>query len=388
MHPKRTMKMKNENRYEINFLNENAVGAFAERVDKVTSKWGYSKRDGVGVVSVYGGLYTSDYDLLTAELEILENDEKIESVVIHINSPGGSTAGLFDCCDYIKGMTKKTTAYISGMACSAAYAIATSCNKVYAQQDSETGCCGCFAHVLETTEEAYKRMGFFSRIFRSKNAPKKNLSVSMEEVAEEIQANVDALGDKYLAYVAGNRGVDVAVAEETFGQGAVVSASYALANGMIDGICTIEEAMMADETETTSSSLPEEGEGEDTMDVFAMNAEEQATLFAQLCEANPSLLSERVEEARRAESARVADLNALRNGTEAVDALVDAAVTEGKSASDIALDVIKAMKENPAPTHDETRASALDSLVEATETVAIPVAKSEDQLIEEMVSRL
>lgn len=373
--------MKNEKYFEKTYLNENAAGAFNERIEKVVSTWGgLPVKNGKATISVYGCLGPMDYDLLTAQLEILKNDEEVKSVTLHINSPGGAVSGLFDCCDYIKSFGKPINAYISGMACSAAYAIATSCDKVYAQQDSETGCCGCYAHPIEPD---YEKMGLLHRVFRSKNAPRKNVScITNEDEAKAFQEEVDAHGDKYLAYVAANRGIDVETAEKTFGQGASVSAEYALENGMIDGICSIEDMG------TTSSSLTEEGEGED-MDITQMSAEEQATLFAQLCEANPSLLNARVEEARRLEAERVNALNDLRNGTEAVNAIVDAAVAEGRSASDIALDVVKAMKDNPAPTaREEARDKALEDLVASTETIAIPVAKSEDQLIEEMVSRL
>ena len=381
-----TTTMNKQNRYEATFLNENAIGSFNERINKLVSEFIGVVIDDAGkaTMSIYGPLLPIDYDFITTNLESLKNDDEVKSIVLHINSPGGAVAGLFDCCDYIKSIGKPIKAYISGMACSAAYAIASSCDKVYSQQDAETGCCGCYAHVLETADSTYEKMGFLSRVFRSKNAPRKNVScITNEEEAKAFQAEVDAHGEKYLAYVAANRGVDIETAEQTFGQGASVTAEYALANNMIDGICSIEEM------ETTSSSLHEEGEGEDTdMDITAMSAEEQATLFAQLCEANPSLLNERVEAAKKVEGERLAGLEALRNGTDAVNVIVDAAVTEGKNASDIAIDVIKAMQENPVQTHEETRTAKLDSLVEDTVVIAAPVAKSEDQLIDEMVSRM
>lgn len=366
--------------YEKTFLNENAIGAYSERKNKLVAEFlGCTKGDdGVATVSVYGGLYPIDYDWLTSCLEGLKADDAVEKVVMHINSPGGAVAGLFDCCDYIKSFGKPITAYISGMACSAAYAIATACDKVYSQQDAETGCCGCYAHLVETSDDALKAWGFLTRVFRSKNAPRKNLSiVTNEEEAKAFQAEVDALGDKYLAYVAANRGVDVETAEKTFGQGASVTAEHAVEAGMIDGVCSIEQipgASVTDE-ETTSSSLNEEGEGED-MDINSMSAEEQAALFAQLCEANPSLLEERVEEARRAEDERVSALDALRNGSEAVDAVVDAAVADGRCAADIALDVVKVMKDNPAPVSGEARTSAVKALADDTVDVGVPMSSS------------
>ncbi len=365
--------------YEKTYLNENAIGAFDERFDKVVSNWGgiAMNSNGNATVAIYGGLYPMDYDYLTAQLEFLKNNEDVKSVTLHINSPGGAVAGLFDCCDYIKSFGKPINAYISGMACSAAYAIATSCERVYAQQDSETGCCGCYAHPIEPN---YEKMGFLHRVFRSKNAPRKNVScITNEDEAKAFQESVDELGDKYLAYVASNRGIDVETAEKTFGQGASVSATYALENGMIDGICSIEEF-----TDIATDSSLDEGEGED-MDIRSMSAEEQQKLFCELCEANPSLLEERVEASKRAETERITNLNALRNGSAAVDALVDAAIADGRDMNAIALDVIKTMNAEAPKVKEEARKSALEAMAEGGQEVVVPKeAISDEELINAM----
>lgn len=382
------------NTYEMNYINENAIGSYDERRMKSFTSWyGATLTEGIGAVSVYGGLgdswFGNSYDDITMGLEAMRKNKDCKAIVLFINSPGGQVTGLFDCCDYIKAVNaeKPVYAYVSGMACSAAYAIASSCSKVYLQKDAETGCCGCFANVVEMSEEGYKKEGFLHKVFRSKNAPKKNLSlITDEETSEAFQKSVDENGDRYLAYVADNRGIAVEKAEETFGKGAVVSADYALANGMIDGIISVEELMDEINNGTTSSSLAE-SEGED-MDITKMSAEEQATLFAQLCEANPSLVAERVEAAKKAENERVSALNELRNGSEAINAIVDAAVADGRSAEAIALDVIKAMKTEAPKANEEARKATLDAYAEGTEVVATPVAKSEDQLIEELVDRM
>ena len=123
------------------------------------------------------------------------------------------------------------------------------------------------------------------------------------------------------------------------------------------------------------------------MDITAMSAEEQATLFAQLCEANPSLIEERVEAARNAENARVTALNGLRNGSEAINAIVDAAVADGRTAEAIALEVIGAMNAEAARSNEQAREKALEALAQNTETVAVPSAKSEDEIMDEFFGK-
>lgn len=379
-----------EPKREILCLNESAVASFSERGAKLMSEWVGATlgSDGIGRVSIYGGLGNgyfeafSTYEEIAANIETLRNDDKCKSIALFINSPGGAAIGLSDLCSYISGCEKPIHAYVTGMACSAAYAIATACDSIWMQEDAETGCCGCYAHVLEAKDEAYEKAGFISRIFRSKNAPKKNLSINEEGVAEDYQSKVDELGDKYLSMVMQNRGIEDG---KVFGEGAVVSASYALEVGMVDGICTVED-FIAHVTETTSSSQSE-SEGED-MDINQMSAEQQKEIFDMLCKANPSLVSERVEAAKKAESERVSALNALRGESDVVNAIVDAAVADGRTAESIAFDVINAMKEEVKVTNEKARKAALGAFAESTTDVPTPAVKSEDQLIEEMVSRM
>lgn len=396
MHRKKRKKMEkmNEER-KIYFLDKASVGNFSAREKKLVSEVlssCFDRMNNVGYIDIYGGLGNGFWDSsisyteISAKLEAFMQDEDIQSVVLLINSPGGMAEGLLDCCNYIRecATKKPINAYITGMACSAAYAIAVSCNKVYGIADGTTGCCGCYAEALEIKEETYEKMGFLHRIFRSANAPKKNLSVITDkEASEEYQAFITATGDQYLEYVASCRGIDKETAEKTFGRGAVVTNEYAVESGMIDGICSIERFI-----ELTCSVPTDESEGED-MDITTMSAEEQKEVFDALCSANPSLLNERMDAVRQAEKDRVEGLNALRDGSGEVDAIVDAAVKDGRTAEAIGLDVIKAMKANAGKAKEEAKAALLESLAEDTTTVATPSAeKSETEVIDDLASRI
>lgn len=352
---------------EISLVNENAVSTFsAERLKSLVdrySMWGCSAiANGVGVIPVYGAIghgfwdwCGTDYQSIQGLAEELEENESVNSIVFLINSPGGASSGCFTCVDYLKTLKKPTTAFITGMACSAAYAIATACDKIVIEKDAETGCCGCYASAYEETEEHMKEEGFLVKVFRSAISPKKNLSVvSNKEAQEEFQAKIDKCGEDYLKMVAENRGVDYDKAKESFGLGAVVDAEYAVANGMVDSIGTWDELI-------ESSQMAEESEGDD-MDYGSMTEQEQLEAFTALTAANPGLLSE----TRGAERARVNSLLALKNGNAENDNLVNEAMEDGRQASDIALDLLSIA--------NKQRQKGLEARVAETTIVDVPSA--------------
>ena len=400
--------MKNsESRQEILFANKNTLENYNAHTLKIISELHYgalASFKGIGIITAYGGLGNSIYDWAITSYERLRssiqdaiNNAEINGVILAINSPGGMASGLFETCDMIKNLSevKPVYAYIDGEACSAAFALASACDRIYISAESITGCCGCYADVIEIDENRYKDFGLMHRIFRSKNAPKKNLSViTNEEAQKAYQAMIDEHGDHYLKMVALNRGVDPKEAETLFGQGAVVSAEYAMNAHMVDEIAGLNKCVsdlfdvcegngQDEPINNPEGSLPtEESEGEAmTLENFnKMSDEEQKTFVSSLQSSNPSLFAERDAETRKAERNRLTELNGLRNGSAAVDALVNAAVEDGRNAKDIALDVIEAMKgDKPSDSaNEEARNNVLNVMADADEHANVPSASDED----------
>lgn len=323
--------------------------------------------EGIGLISLYGaigtGFWSSDitYTQIEAMIESLINDEKIKSIIIKFNSPGGAVAGLFECCDYIKNASKikPIMGYIEGECCSASYALASSCSFIGASDGSITGCCGAYAHVIEESDEVYKKEGLLHRIFRSKNAPKKNLSiVNDEETAEAFQKQVDECGDKYLALVMENRGLTDPI---VFGEGREMLTSEALNRGLIDKICAIEDVV------NLSPSMDEEID----MDLSKLSEEEKRELLDELLKEFPDVLKEKEDEGKTEERERIDGLNSLRNGISAVDDLINSAIKNGKTANEIIGSCYSLTNE-----HKKT---SLDSLVSATTEVNTPSAVVTDK---------
>ena len=362
------------------------------RSTQMYTDWGMSVLDnGTAVVPVMGVLGDwMPYSYITGMIEKALKRDDINEIVLLIDSPGGAVAGLFDSCRFIEKASKKKkcTAYVTGMACSAAYAIATACDEIYMMEDAEVGSCGCYAHAVEYSDAYFEKEGFLHRVFRSKCSPKKNCSVITDEAeAEAFQEEIDALGDKYLKYVAKRRKCSYSDALENFGKGGVLMGEKAIAAGMVDGIKTLEELGIeeADESSTKTrktavkdgteikaieNNSPQNGGEGDDMDINAMSEEQRRETFEALCSLQPDLTDSIVKSAKDEEKKRILALGELRNGSAEVDAIVDSAVEDGRSAEAIAVDIVKAMKSAKDEVKDRRKAE-LDSLAEDTDEAGV-----------------
>jgi len=80
------------------------------------------------------------YNQLAATLKNLESN--INSVVLHIESPGGYTDGLFFAIDAIRNFSKPIYTYSSSTLCSAAYILASATDKIVISEGCEAGSIG------------------------------------------------------------------------------------------------------------------------------------------------------------------------------------------------------------------------------------------------------
>lgn len=386
------MKAMNDNRVLRKMFLSEEFSMDTPRSTQMYTDWGMSVLDnGTAVVPVMGVLGDwMPYSYITGMIEKALKRDDINEIVLLIDSPGGAVAGLFDSCRFIEKASKKKkcTAYVTGMACSAAYAIATACDEIYMMEDAEVGSCGCYAHAVEYSDAYFEKEGFLHRIFRSKCSPKKNCSVITDEVeAEVFQEEIDALGEKYLRYVAKRRKCAYSDALENFGKGGVLMGEKAIAAGMVDGIKTLEELGIEEadtgstktnkvatedgtEINATENNSPLDGGEGDDMDINAMSEEQRRETFEALCSLQPDLTDSIVKSAKDEERKRILALGELRNGSAEVDAIVDSAVEDGRGAEAVAIDIVKAMKSAKDEVKDRRNAE-LDLLAEDTDEAGV-----------------
>lgn len=84
-------------------------------------------------------------DSLAAQLTAAETNPAISKIIFNFDSPGGYIAGINEFSNQISAATKPTTAYISGMAASAAYWLAAACNEIITDATAVLGSIGVVA---------------------------------------------------------------------------------------------------------------------------------------------------------------------------------------------------------------------------------------------------
>ena len=338
--------MKNSER--ILALREGFCASWDEYMRLIAEDWNISidSEKKLGIIAVKNAMGASvygagSYTKLRGYIELCLNNSDIEQIVLEINSPGGDVNGLFEACEYISRAkeVKPIHAHVTGLCCSAAYAIAGACTDISATETSDIGSVGIYSEA-QNWEKFDEKQGLLTKIFRSKNAKNKNLSAFTAEGEKDRQEKMDFYEDCFYTVLSEGRGIERDKCVETFGQGASFLAREALERNMIDSIASYGELING-----LTSSDEEEDEGED-MDITKMTAEEKSEVFMALVADNPSLLAEAEEKARTQERERVTNLMAQKS--EANADIIDKAISSGQGLKDIALELYEAEKKKAA----------------------------------------
>lgn len=184
---------------------EAAARAFASSGSRV-------RREGdVGHVSIKGVLlrgrvdaWLSRYFGLSGLDDIADDiaealaDDGVKSIVLEVDSPGGSAAGLAALADRIQDArrAKRVDAAVSGMAASAGYFLAAQAERIVSEADAIIGSIGTYARVIDASE-AFAREGLKVHVIRS--GPHKGMGTWGAPVTADQLAMHQAVIDDYAA---------------------------------------------------------------------------------------------------------------------------------------------------------------------------------------------
>jgi protease-4 len=180
------------------------------------------------------GLIRSNNDRIEA-LERLEKS-RAAAVVVHINSPGGTTAGseqLYDALVRLKAK-KPMVVVVEGLAASGGYITAIAADHIVAQQSSLVGSIGVLFQYPNFTE-LLKTVGV--KVEEVKSSPLKAAPNGFEPTSPEARAALDALVKDSYAWFRGlvksRRGMDDTLLEKV-ADGRVFTGRQALDLKMVD----------------------------------------------------------------------------------------------------------------------------------------------------------
>ena len=211
---------------------------------------GYDLAQGVAVIHIAGTLVQKNgtlrpysgmtgYDGIRANLSLALNDPHVRAVVLDIDSPGGEVAGCFDLVDDIfqaRG-TKPIWAILSESAYSAAYAIASAADRITVPRTGGVGSVGVIcAHVDFSKALGQAGVNVTLITYGDHKADGSEYKPLSTEALARFQADVDAMGDLFVATVARNRNLSSAKVRDT------QAATYMGANGVNVGLA---DAVMA-----------------------------------------------------------------------------------------------------------------------------------------------
>jgi signal peptide peptidase SppA len=180
----------------------------------------YEIRDGIAVICIdgqmtkrgssFGGCSTV---AVRQALRQAAADWMVKGIVLHICSPGGTVAGTADLADDVLsvrqgriGPGKAVVAYIADMGCSAAYWVASQCERIYANKTAIVGSIGTYT-VLEDDTKFQEEMGVKWRVVST--GPYKGLGADgavTDALVADVQREVNELNGPFLSAVSVGRG--------------------------------------------------------------------------------------------------------------------------------------------------------------------------------------
>lgn len=178
--------------------------------------------DGIAVIPVQGTLVKktsgmnamsglTSYEELQEQLEDAATDPAVKGIFLDIDSPGGEAAGMFDFCDFLSSIRGQKPIYgiANDSAYSAAYAIASCCDRLFVTQSGGVGSIGCYMmHVDQSGYDKQNGLKFtyiFSGDDKVDGNPHEPLSADAKAT---LQDDVDRIRGMFVDTVARNRGVD------------------------------------------------------------------------------------------------------------------------------------------------------------------------------------
>ena len=196
----------------------------------------------------------ASYQALGDMIATALRDPGVEGIIIDLDSPGGEAAGCLDFSEWLASQrgTKPIWAIANQLACSAAYAIASACDRILIGESAYAGSIGVVAYhadISRALDAAGVQVSYiYAGARKVDGAPEMPLSADARAAA---QAAVDAEYDRFCRVVAANRNLTVEAVRAT--EAGIYRGPDAVSAGLADAIATPEEALATMTTTTVTA---------------------------------------------------------------------------------------------------------------------------------------
>ena len=299
-----------------------AINKYAGQVDYKTYDVSYHGNVGIihisGIISRHADMLASFLGMGSAAIENIAKDfqslldnEEVKSIILDFDTPGGAITGVNELAEIIynaRGI-KPIKAYVTGMACSAGYFLASACDEIIIDEMGQVGSIGVMRVVSKQNEK--------SVIFKSSQSPMKNIEADSELGKAEYQAKVDYLASIFIDKVAKYRGITSDEVINRGNKGGVLVGAVAVTAGLADRLGSMDQLII----ELNNINKKENYKEKNMPENLKEQAEEKAVDTASI-EAN----------AVAAERKRVAELMAIN--VPCCEKLVQEAISSGATVAE------------------------------------------------------
>ena len=190
----------------------------------------------------------TSYERLKGQINEISEDDSIETVIFDFDSPGGEATGCLELATLIRNLSKKkkTISVVNGLACSAAYALASATSEIYTTPSSSLGSIGVvYIHIDQSKQldlAGVKPTFVYAGQHKIDCSPFAPLS---DEMKADMQVEINGLYDAFIATVAKGRGKKLSVADARNTEAQIFIGKAAVDKGLADKVDTFDNVLAA-----------------------------------------------------------------------------------------------------------------------------------------------
>ncbi len=200
----------------------------------------------IHMVDDLSGAGGTSTERLGNQIDMAVNDPSIKTIILDIDSPGGSVAGVQEVADKIFHAREKKpiVAVANSLAASAAYWIGSSATEFVVTPSGMVGSIGVLSAHTDVSK-FQENVGFKTTLISAgRYKVEGNQFEPLADGARDtIQGVIDEYYNTFVSTVARNRGVKTNEVRNGFGEGRAITAKAALAENMVDKIATMQDTI-------------------------------------------------------------------------------------------------------------------------------------------------
>lgn len=174
------------------------------------------------------------------------NDDQVESILLHIDSPGGTVSGTGDlAADISRANTiKPVYTYFEDLGASAAYWIGSQARRIYANPTAQIGSIGTMTYV-EDTSKMYEKAGIKVTLIATGKYKGQWIDGNpvSDEYIDSIREEIHDLNEHFLAGVLNGRKKMTREQLASVADGRVFIAAKAKKLGLIDQVASLDDVL-------------------------------------------------------------------------------------------------------------------------------------------------